>query len=441
MRRREKRSGVPEPGGNPERGPEPGLGLGPGPESEPEPGLGPGTLAASGLEREAGQQLNPDQEQELELEVEAGLAGVEGAGLRVRVGHGAEAGGGAGAGRGRARDRGRRPYTRRVFRNRTSYLNLSEEQCVQRLSFSREAVTELCHLVQEQLQPRTRAWTALPVAVKVTVALNFYTTGSFQAASGLINDITQYAIHCCIRDVTEVLYSKRNQFISFPMETENQEERALGFRQMAGFPQVQGVLGCAHVALRAPYDDPGVYVNKKGFHSLKVQLVCDHQRRVMQVCSRFPGSTRHSFILEQSSVPPLFQPERQALGWLLGGSGYPLTTWIMTPVRKPQTHREQHYNRSHASTLVTVTQTISLLKHRFRCLSKSGGTLQYSPERVSKFIVVCCMLHNFALQRRQVLETSGPGEVWEEEEEEDEGSPHLTAAIALRQQIIEEAFS
>ncbi|XP_072350726.1 putative nuclease HARBI1 [Scyliorhinus torazame] len=363
---------------------------------------------------------------------EAGLSG--GARLKVRVGHG------AGAGRGRARDRGRRPYTRRVFRNRTSYLNLSEEQCVQRLGFSREAVSELCHLVQEQLQPRTRAWTALPVAVKVTVALNFYTTGSFQAASGLTNDITQYAIHCCIRDVTEVLYSKRNQFISFPMETESQAERALGFRAIADFPQVQGVLGCAHVALRAPYDHPGVYVNKKGFHSLKVQLVCDHQKRVMQVCSRFPGSAWHSAILEQSSVPPLFRPERQALGWLLGGSGYPLDTWLMTPVRKPRTPCQHHYNQSHAATLATVPQTIVLLKHRFRCLSKSGGTLQYSPERVSKFIVVCCMLHNFALQRGQGLEEPGEGEVWDEEEEE-ESSPNLTAATALQQQIIAETFS
>eukprot|EP00061_Rhincodon_typus_P013157 g39353.t1 len=255
---------------------------------------------------------------------------------------------------------------------------------------------------------------------------------SFQAASGLINDITQYAIHCCIRDVTEVLYSKRNQFISFPMETESQEERALSFCRIAGFPRVQGVLDCAHVALRAPYDDPGVYVNRKGFHSLKVQLVCDHQQRVMQVCSRFPGSSRHSFILEHSSVPPLFQPEQHVLGWLLGSASYPLTSWIMTPIRKAHTLCEQRYNQSHASTLATVTQTIALLKHRFRCLSKSGGTLQYSPERVSKFIVVCCMLHNFALQRGQMLAASGEVDVWEEEEEQvDEDSSDLTAATAL----------
>ncbi|XP_043540895.1 putative nuclease HARBI1 isoform X2 [Chiloscyllium plagiosum] len=398
------------------------------------------SVVCAGLQAGAGLQLTTGGELGAGSVLGVGAGVGAGAGLGVGAGVGLGPTIGARAGRRQARDQERRPYSRRVFRNRTSYLNLSEEQCVQRLGFSRDAVTELCQLVQEQLQPRTRAWTALPVAVKVTVALNFYTTGSFQAASGLINDITQYAIHCCIRDVTEVLYSKRNQFISFSMETESQEERARGFCQIAGFPRVQGVLDCAHVALRAPYDDPGVYVNRKGFHSVKVQLVCDHQQHVMQVCSRFPGSSRHSFILEHSSVPPLFQPEQQVLGWLLGSSSYPLTSWIMTPIRKAQTPCEHRYNQSHASTLATVRQTIALLKHRFRCLSKSGGSLQYSPERVSKFIVVCCMLHNFALLRGQVLAPSGEVDMWEEEQE-DEDSSDFTAAIALRQKVIEEAFS
>ncbi|XP_062903444.1 putative nuclease HARBI1 [Mobula hypostoma] len=369
--------------------------------------------------------------------VAAGVPGRDGSGSRGRA---------EGRCRGAVR-RGRRPYSRRVFRNRTSYLNLSEEQCVQRLGFSREAVTELCLLVQAQLQPRTRAWTALPVAVKVTVALNFYTTGSFQAATGIINDITQFAIHCCIRDVTEVLYDKRNQFISFPMETESQEQRELGFRKIAGFPGVQGVLGCAHVALRAPYDNPAVYINAKGFHSLKVQLVCDHRHRVMHVCSRFPGSTCHSLILQESSVPPLFEPECRVSGWLLGSSDYPLTPWLMTPVRNPRSSGEHQYNCRHASCHGSVRRTIAMLKHRFRCLSRSGGSLQYSPDRVSKFIVVCCMLHNFALERGQVLRTSeglqeeeweGEECEWEEEEEEEgERSPNLITAIALQQCIIQ----
>ena len=30
---------------------------------------------------------------------------------------------------------------------------------------------------------------------------------------------------------------------------------------------------------------------------------------------------------------------------------------------------------------------------RFRCLDRSGGTLQYSPQNVTAFFVACCVLH------------------------------------------------
>ncbi|XP_067848308.1 toll-like receptor 7 [Heptranchias perlo] len=52
-----------------------------------------------------------------------------------------------------------------------SYLNVTEEDCIRCLRFTKEAVTEICQLTWPQLQPQSRARTALPVAVEVTVAL------------------------------------------------------------------------------------------------------------------------------------------------------------------------------------------------------------------------------------------------------------------------------
>ena len=34
---------------------------------------------------------------------------------------------------------------------------------------------------------------------------------------------------------------------------------------------------------------------------------------------------------------------------------------------------------------------------RFRCLDRSGGTLQYSPQKVPAFFVACCVLHNISM--------------------------------------------
>ncbi|XP_062914350.1 putative nuclease HARBI1 [Mobula hypostoma] len=298
----------------------------------------------------------------------------------------------------------RRPYTPRVYKEPRSYLQLSEEQCIQRLRFSKAVVTEICQLLQAELQPRTRAWTALPVEVKVTVTLNFLASGSFQAAAAAdLCHISQFAAHCCIRDVTDALYSRREDFISFPEGAEQQAERADGFAHIANFPKVQGVIDCTHVALRTPHVKPELYRNHKGFHSLNVQLLCDHEQKFLMVNAMYPGSSHDAFILRQSEVPAMFQPPDCLDGWLLGDKDYPLLPWLLTPVQSPASTAQCNYNQSHRATRSLVKDAIRVLKARFRCLDRSGGALQYSPERVSRFVVVCCMLHNLAIMRGQPL--------------------------------------
>ena len=71
----------------------------------------------------------------------------------------------------------------------------------------------------------------------------------------------------------------------------------------------------------------------------------------------------------------------------------------MTPFRNPETPGERKYNEAHARTRGVVERTFGLLKSRFRCLDKSGGTLLYSPNFVCQIIGACCILHNFAVRR------------------------------------------
>ena len=71
----------------------------------------------------------------------------------------------------------------------------------------------------------------------------------------------------------------------------------------------------------------------------------------------------------------------------------------MTPFRNPQTPGEENYNAAHIHTRGVVERTFGLLKSRFRCLDKSGGTLLYAPNFVCQIIGACCILHNFAVRR------------------------------------------
>ncbi|KAJ1170459.1 hypothetical protein NDU88_002336 [Pleurodeles waltl] len=139
--------------------------------------------------------------------------------------------------------------------------------------------------------------------------------------------------------------------------------------------------------LLGPIGSEQVYRNQKSYHSMNVQMVCLADQYI-------------------SHVNAMFQRHRV---WLLGDSGYPNLSWLLTPVRNPRTRAEERYNDAHGRTRRVIERTFGLLKARFRCLHVTGGSLFYSPKKTCQIIVACCMLHNLAL-RQQVpfLQEDGP---------------------------------
>ena len=53
------------------------------------------------------------------------------------------------------------------------------------------------------------------------------------------------------------------------------------FYSMAGFPNVICCIDCTHVKVIAPSRNEHEYVNRKGYHSINVQLICDADLRIL----------------------------------------------------------------------------------------------------------------------------------------------------------------
>uniref|UniRef100_A0A3Q4I8F6 Putative nuclease HARBI1 n=1 Tax=Neolamprologus brichardi TaxID=32507 RepID=A0A3Q4I8F6_NEOBR len=271
--------------------------------------------------------------------------------------------------------------------------SVSDGFLLTQFGFPRGFILYLVELLREGLCRRTQRSRAISPEVQVLAALGFYTSGSFQTSMGDTIGISQASMSRCVSNVTRALVEKAPQFITF---NRYDDQSFREFQRVAGFPGVLGVLDCVQVAIKAPNSEDSSYVNKKGFHSVACQLVCDPRGLLLSAETHWAGGLQDTVVLERSALYKQLQDTEQ--GWLLGDSRYPLRKWLMTPVDCPESPAEFRYNLAHAATREIVDRTFRAIQTRFRCLDGTKGYLQYSPERSSSILLACCVLHNASLQ-------------------------------------------
>lgn len=251
------------------------------------------------------------------------------------------------------------------------YINfyLTEKQCTDELRLSRQAVTDICRLVSNDVAANANKPYAMPVATKVTAALYFYAGGTFQHPSiSSLGGIAQSSVSVAIKQVTNCLIRHAHEFISFPTTPVSQQRVKQQFMETFGFPGVLGAIDCTHIQIRAPAVHGVIYVNRKGTHSINVQVVCDAFQNITNVCAKFPGSSHDAFIMENSVIPAIFERVPPPDGWLIGDNGYPSKTWLLVPYVGPTTARQISFNRKHAQARTVIERTFGTLKQRFRCI-------------------------------------------------------------------------
>ncbi|XP_033738226.1 putative nuclease HARBI1 [Pecten maximus] len=165
-------------------------------------------------------------------------------------------------------------------------------------------------------------------------------------------------------------------------------------------PQVLGCIDGTFVRISTPRENEPDYVNRKGFHSLNVQMVCNNNFIITNCVARWPGSCHDSRVFRESQLCHDFENDLYS-GFLLGDSGYPCRRYLMTPYNHTNDirHRER-FNGALCRTRVVIEQTFGILKRRFSCLSIG---LRTNPNRACKYIVACAILHNIGILRQDIV--------------------------------------
>ncbi|XP_048759899.2 putative nuclease HARBI1 [Ostrea edulis] len=284
----------------------------------------------------------------------------------------------------RRRHRQRIAYNRLVDRE-NPLENLCEVEVFKRYRFRPDTVLYITGLLAPSLTHETLRSCALPPLLQVLVTLRFLATGGFYSLiSDTFSSISPPSICRAVRDVCRGLCWVARQFINMPtgprMVQVKQE-----FFAIAGFPNVLGCVDGTFIKLQAPSQNEPDYVNRKGYHSLNVQVFCAFNISIFMDHIRFHNTTQYG----------------QYKGFLLGDSGYPCKPYLMTPYPVPSTPAEVKFNNCHAKTRVLIEQTFGILKKRFSCLSTG---LRTTPDKACSITLACAVLHNIGIERNDILD-------------------------------------
>ncbi|KAG5885508.1 hypothetical protein JTB14_030248 [Gonioctena quinquepunctata] len=146
------------------------------------------------------------------------------------------------------------------FENLSPFEILNEDQFLQTFRLTKELCRFVIDTLTPFMRPQRRA-TDLSIRIRVLVALRFF-------ASGVIKWILEGFICGCFSTLSfKIFYEDFN------------------------FPGVVGCVDCTHIAIFTPKiidaEMPEhIYVNRKGYHSMNVQLICDSRLMIINVVAR-----------------------------------------------------------------------------------------------------------------------------------------------------------
>uniref|UniRef100_A0A8C5ER96 Putative nuclease HARBI1 n=1 Tax=Gouania willdenowi TaxID=441366 RepID=A0A8C5ER96_GOUWI len=270
------------------------------------------------------------------------------------------------------------------FRRR-EYKQYTNEELYARFRFGNADIKYIAELVRPELQRRTRRSHSMSVEEQVLIALRFYASGSFYQVVGDSIGVDKSTVNKVVKAVSVTLASLVNQFVCFPRDDQISQTKGK-FLLLGNMPNTIGVIDCTR------------YINRKGRHSINIQLVDDADLLITNCVVKWLGSVHDARILRESALYRKLQTNRPD-GIILGDSAYPLLPWLMTPFLSPNTPEQARFNTAHSKARCAIERLNGVLRRRFAFLNY----LRVEPQGVCNIILACIVLHNIATKRNVPL--------------------------------------
>ncbi|XP_071092733.1 uncharacterized protein [Haliotis cracherodii] len=284
-----------------------------------------------------------------------------------------------------------------------------------------------------------------PIELDHKLAIAVYwlaSSAEFRTIANLFG-VSKSTVHKCVHEICNVIPENLlEKYVKFPKD-EDLKFVISGFEQTWGFPNCAGALDGTHIPVIAPTTAHGDYLNRKGYYSIILQALCDHQYIIRDVIVGWPGRVHNARVFGSSIVyykgetNDLFPSCPKPLQLQHKQVFMPVKPWLM----KPYTHianmsiSQKTFNYRLSRARMTIENTFGRLKGRWRLLLKR---MDVGVDFASNVVTTCVILHNLCEMHRETYignEVEDVDNTEDEENDDDAQEDDLTCAKQPRDDI------
>ncbi|KAJ8749482.1 hypothetical protein K2173_025677 [Erythroxylum novogranatense] len=280
---------------------------------------------------------------------------------------------------------------------------------------SRKTFEYICSLVREDLISRPPSGLIniegrfLSVEKQVAIALRRLASGKSQVSVGAAFGVGQSTVSQVTWRFIESLEERAKHHLKWP-DSSRMEEIKSKFEATFGLPNCCGAIDSTHITMTLPAvqtsDD---WCDQEKNYSMFLQGIVDHEMRFLDIVTGWPGGMTVSRLLKCSGFFKLCENGKRLNGtlrtlaegveireYIVGGIGYPLLPWLITPDRGDELSDSLiSFNSMHESARLLAVRSFLQLKGSWRILNK----VMWRPDKrkLPSIILVCCLLQNIMI--------------------------------------------
>ena len=280
---------------------------------------------------------------------------------------------------------------------------------------SRETFQYLCDQLRPLIQKQnTRMRRSVSTERRVAITLWVLATPAEYRSVAHLFGLARCTVCQIVNETCRAIVQKLLRvYVRFPTG-DGLKDVVRGFKEKLAVPQCAGSIDGSHIPVTPPAMNHTDYYNRKGWYSVIVQAVVDHNYLFRDLCIGWPGSVHDARVLANSSLfkkvssgeflqgDELYVQGHSVRPFLIGDSAYSLLPWLIKPFSfsplNSQQKKIQLYvitskscsgnSETVLTTLATRSMTFSLGLFRFfplmPVLFRRSVNANASPDRTSK---------------------------------------------------------